>query len=66
MISTLIAELCDKQEELELMADRVSQHNYRWKDGTTLVRSEVYYRTKARGVTDAIVMACRIRDKKTA
>ncbi len=64
MINELLLKLCDESEELEAMADARAAGTYTWKNNTKLIQSEVFYRTKAKGVNRAIVMACRIRDKK--
>ena len=65
MINELIKQLCDKQEELVRYADSISAGKFTTSDGSRLVHTESHYRIKANGITTAIIMACRIRDKKT-
>ncbi len=65
MINELILSLCDEVEELELMADTRACGKTAWKNETKLIHSEAYYRAKASGINRAIVIACRIRDKRS-
>ena len=62
-MTELIENLCKRHEELIAMADAKAVYENVTKGSVKLAHTEAYYRAKADGVNEAIIMATRVLAK---